>query len=344
MTENKKRVSLIGMAQSSRHLAKWDDPTIEKWCLNESYARRNKDAKGENTYIPEGGWDRLFQMHPDWDYLRVHNFNHMNHALWMQNKSGECGLCGGSGEEKGKPCEDCDEGIFVPYGRDHGIIYTLDDDRETIPGSEPYPFLDIMDYFHLNAEHVRYFTSSFCFMMALAIYEEFDEITLLGWEMSSKEEYGNQKAAAEFWIGVAIGKGIKIWLPQDCKLLGQTVQLYGYEKVPGITKMHLEIRLNEYKVNFEKATAKLERNRGEQQALTKRINMGGLSKGRKDKFMSQMGDLVQAEYNILLRVNSFYAAMQEVENCVRDIDGIPSPNTIKLIKPQRKLGILGEKK
>ncbi len=62
--------------------------------------------------------------------------------------------------------------------------------------------------------------------------------------MAADEEYANQKPAAEFWLGVAVGSGCEIYLPPGNALLGKEMQLYGYEMVPGILPMHVELRKN----------------------------------------------------------------------------------------------------
>jgi len=63
-----------------------------------------------------------------------------------------------------------------------------------------------------------YFTSSIAYMLALAIHEGFEEIRLLGANMASDSEYAYQRAACEYWIGIAEAKGIRVYLPASCPL------------------------------------------------------------------------------------------------------------------------------
>jgi len=57
---------------------------------------------------------------------------------------------------------------------------------------------------------VKYFTSSISIMMAYAIYKGATEIELYGVALALDKEYAHQRPAVEFWIGYAMGKGIKV--------------------------------------------------------------------------------------------------------------------------------------
>ena len=79
--------------------------------------------------------------------------------------------------------------------------------------------------------HPDYFTSSVAFMIALAIEEGFKEIGLWGIDLIVGDEYFYQKPCAEFWLGVAHGKGITITLPNTTALCKQSHR-YGYQQEP----------------------------------------------------------------------------------------------------------------
>ena len=78
-----KKVALVGMATTSRHLTPWDDDDFEIWTLNESYYGKHQDPDG-TPYVKR--IDRHFQMHPSWDYMRPNNFNHPRHPQWLTNE------------------------------------------------------------------------------------------------------------------------------------------------------------------------------------------------------------------------------------------------------------------
>lgn len=94
-----------------------------------------------------------------------------------------------------------------------------------IPNSVRYPIEKVME------GNPDYFTSTIAFAMALAIHEKFEEIGIFGVDLIAGDEYFYQKACAEFWIGVAHAKGIKVTLPQQTALLKQSHR-YGYQVEP----------------------------------------------------------------------------------------------------------------
>ena len=91
-----------------------------------------------------------------------------------------------------------------------------------VPMAVPYPRYEITDSFGY------YFTNSISWMIALAIYEGFKEIHMYGIEMALSGEYGYQRPSVEYFMGIARGMGIKLYVPERCDLLKTTV-LYGYE-------------------------------------------------------------------------------------------------------------------
>lgn len=94
---------------------------------------------------------------------------------------------------------------------------------DDIPMSVEYPLSPLI------AEYGRYFTNSISYMVALAIYEGFGHIGIFGVDMAHDTEYGQQRPSCEYFIGVAIGKGIHVGIPAESDLL-KCQYLYGYEQ------------------------------------------------------------------------------------------------------------------
>lgn len=106
------------------------------------------------------------------------------------------------------------------------VVMTKHDER--VMRSEAYPIHDVLRYFH----DVRYFNSTLAYMIALAVYEGFDEIVVCGahWPEDS-EEYMSALNCLNFWLGVAMGKGCKIGIHGPCVLAKShpwEPDLYGY--------------------------------------------------------------------------------------------------------------------
>ena len=92
-----------------------------------------------------------------------------------------------------------------------------------VPTSVRYPRERVL------TEFPRYLSSTVAWMIALAITEGVHTIGLWGIHFSSGSEYAEQRAGCEFWLGVALGRGVQIKLPDACPILKEPSDLYGYE-------------------------------------------------------------------------------------------------------------------
>lgn len=93
---------------------------------------------------------------------------------------------------------------------------------EDIPTSTPYPLKEVLKAFR------PYLTSSFSYMVALAILEGFKEIGVYGID-TADEEWGSQRPSLEYLLGVAEGRGIRVTIPAESSLL-RAPFLYGYQE------------------------------------------------------------------------------------------------------------------
>ena len=85
--------------------------------------------------------------------------------------------------------------------------------------------------FPMDEMPVKYFTSTIAYMVAYAVYKEATEIEMYGCPLLAKEEYNEQRPCIEFWIGYAMGKGIKVTVHKPTNILTAKphMGLYGYE-------------------------------------------------------------------------------------------------------------------
>lgn len=68
-----------------------------------------------------------------------------------------------------------------------------------------YPISEIIKFFGVD-----YFTNTVDYAIALAIHNGFKEINLYGVNMANGTEYAYQKSGVEYWLGQAMGRGIKV--------------------------------------------------------------------------------------------------------------------------------------
>jgi hypothetical protein len=103
-----------------------------------------------------------------------------------------------------------------------------------VPYSRTYPRSEVNAYLSsLFGSEPDYFTSSFSYMIALALYEGFEEIRLYGVDLAAPFELALERAGAEYLIGLARGSGVKVTLSSASPML-YTIWPYGYEE-PRIT-------------------------------------------------------------------------------------------------------------
>lgn len=195
--KGKKTVALVGLAYSSCSRAPFDDPDVEIWGLNEAHAF---------SWMKRA--TRWFQIHCTKSWKRpIAKRDVRGHYDWLRKNP-------------------WDIPIYMQYWNDE------------VPNAMAYPLYEIVNMFMKNFwrgdKHVKYFTSTLAYMMAVALYEgrhgvpnekPFDRIELYGFELSDDIEYVQQKACAEFWIGMAMGMGIEIYAPENCQILYSA--LYG---------------------------------------------------------------------------------------------------------------------
>jgi len=219
---------------------------------------------------------RHFQLHPYWDFMREGNQNDPDHPKWLQEE--------------------------------HDFPIYMQEEFEDIPASVKYPFEEICKHFQLT-DHTKYFTATFPYMMALALFEGFERIELYGFEMGSDTEYAYQKGSANFWIGMAIGAGVEVYLPDNCTLLGAKEQLYGYEMVLGVNPMALEIDMRRFKNDEDQLVGQVNVVNGKIQEKFKIWNQPNIGKGRKQKLAKEI-DQLQGQMIDLVNKTNFVAGMR----------------------------------
>jgi hypothetical protein len=98
---------------------------------------------------------------------------------------------------------------------------------QKVPASVRYPKERVV------AEYPRYFTSHAAWMIALALSEGVTHLGFYGIHYALDEEHKKQRAGCEFWMGIAVGRGVQIVNPEGSPLLREPKWLYGYESHDG---------------------------------------------------------------------------------------------------------------
>lgn len=98
-------------------------------------------------------------------------------------------------------------------------------DQSFVPNAISYPKIEMVKEFGRD-----FFTSSFAWMMALAITQGAKEMALYGIDMASRDEYILQRPSFYFFKHVAEQRGIKVSAPHESDIM-QAPGLYGYSEV-----------------------------------------------------------------------------------------------------------------
>lgn len=96
--------------------------------------------------------------------------------------------------------------------------------EKVIPTAFLYPYQEVLEMFPR-----KYFTNSISWMIALAIYEGYTDISIYGVDMAQDTEYSHQKPSCEYLLGYCEGKGINLYIPPESDLL-KTPYMYGLEQ------------------------------------------------------------------------------------------------------------------
>ena len=119
------------------------------------------------------------------------------------------------------------------------------------PNAEPLPLDDMCKRFRAG----RYYTSTIAYMVALAIMEGYEWIGLYGIDLASDVEYVDQRPCAEYYIGIAEGRGIEIAFGATAAIC-KAGHLYGYERpVKERNPVYQAVKQHRDKVNAEREKA-----------------------------------------------------------------------------------------
>lgn len=132
--------------------------------------------------------------------------------------------------------------------KEHPFPIYMQKKYKNIPSSVRYPVEEVNDLIFgkliRDGKRNLYYTSSFGYMLGLAILEKVKRVEIYGVDMTNDTEYNYQKPAGEFMIGVALGHGLEVVLQPNSALC--QAQLYGYDRVPAAKRSRAKELLDLY--------------------------------------------------------------------------------------------------
>lgn len=228
-SERRDKICICGFADSKKH-APFGDDSWWVWGMNDLYA-----------HVPRV--DVTFEIH---HLLNMANRRNPQHEAVMA-----AGGKRGAAFEPGKPPTP----IF------------LQESRPEWPTTITFPKERIFEAFG-DSPGGTYFTNSVGWMIALAILELTEvkkvngmdlrvskpgaELSICGISMAADSEYVAQRPNVEYWVGRAIGYGIKTFVPDDAHIL-KAATTYGYS-----SSEPLMIRLQADRTQLSEQTLQLQ--------------------------------------------------------------------------------------
>jgi hypothetical protein len=136
-------------------------------------------------------------------------------------------------------------GFWSWLKEDHGKPLYIQDTHPELPHAKSYPLRQYLDKFG------SYFTNSISFMLAMAIDEGCAEIGVFGVNMAQSDpvrgqngEYQHQRPSCEYFIGLAVGAGIKVGIPEESDLC-KVGRLYAFDGTNDALRKKWEARKKE---------------------------------------------------------------------------------------------------
>jgi len=142
-------------------------------------------------------------------------------------------------------------GSYIEWLKTHKTPVYMQD-NSLVPNAIPLPKDELVGMFGKY-----FFTSSFAWMMAMAIKMGASDIALFGVDMASKNEYILQRPGGHFFMQMAASRGIRVSVPFESDL-AQHPPLYGYEQNTPfgrkllVREQELQGRINHMKGELEK--------------------------------------------------------------------------------------------
>jgi len=279
------KVAIVGFAGTTRTWVPYDDDEWEIWGLNEAHRQ---------TWMRR--ITRWHQYHQAWDFTKQNNPSYQEHWEWLQK-----------------------EHLFPIYMQEH---------YPNIPSSVKYPLDEVCETLFSNARRgagkdattmVKYFTSSFAYMCALALYLGFKTIGVWGFEMATDTEYRYQKGSTEYLLGVAVGMGVEIYVPEPCKLLN--AELYGWRCSRMINRQRLEFLQRRHQGFFDRANVELQRIAGRREEAITLVNKSKTA-AEKKTYSIRSQELMQAEINALAKARELMGWVRCYESLIKTVDNM----------------------
>jgi len=192
-------------------------------------------------------------------------------------------------------------------------IYMLEKHPD-IPASLTYPFREVCDAFlpHLlrGEKPTEYFTSTTCYMIPLAILQGATRLELYGIEAATDTEYAYQRPGLEFWLGIAIGRGLEVSIRPESMVCNAIV--YGFAGTPHLISDRLREILAGYESKYFEYSAKAKE-------CTEQFNAGEVTDSQKMLDLRAWTNMNEGAYKVvrfIIENSDYYTSRQNLEKYI----------------------------
>ena len=220
------RLAIVGFCNPHRDWLNYEDEDLEIWGLNRGYIFMERATRWFEMHGPSihewqqrrpGAHLQYLKMFPGPVYMHQARPDLIPHSVDypLQAIADDIGSC---------------VYRFAPKG----VVAAAAEPRSTSAAAPPEPppasaVLDPMGELLVWAQtNAPYIASSIAQELALAIHLGFREIWLYGIDLNTSSEYAWQKPGVEHLLGLAAGRGIKVYVPDMCPLLKGPIYGRGY--------------------------------------------------------------------------------------------------------------------
>lgn len=221
----RKKVALVGFAETTFQNAPFDDPTWEVWGMNQLYRHIRR-------------FDRWYEIHTE-PVFTADIVRDTNYVEWLRTAPVPVYMVDGVWDLPAP--EDPEPEVGSTYRMKYPSAVRVPFERIAALRGKKYAGL------------APYLQSTIGYMLALAILEGFETIGLWGIDLIVGSEYEYQKPNAEFWVGFAEARGIDVIIPPESALCKQ-LYCYGPEVEPNMWPYNLtdyDLRLQQLNTRRE---------------------------------------------------------------------------------------------
>ncbi len=155
----------------------------------------------------------------------------------------------------------------APFHRFPNAVLFLQEKDAKFANSQAYPLKEIRDIYKVNKGfeyEADYLSSSLPYMVAMAIENGYEEIHVYGIHLLMDEEYFYQRPCLEYYLGIARGKGIKVYVHPAADIL-KFNYLYGWQDMTDQTRK-IRDRINEFNTRMANLQTQLNQGTAQLQA------------------------------------------------------------------------------